>query len=623
MVYPFVFLRLFIKKDIMNNKTNSKEKKNKLIKAIIPVSIILILAILTILFKYNSMTMEHNMGDDMHANMQNNNKTENKNIPFEWYSEGMKEHCEMMPEMKGCEKYVELKENNKWEEKWWHMWHNMWWNSWEQFDIEGADLHSLPEVKKSEIIELKNWDTYKMVASVVKQEVWNRIVKRLAYNWMIPWPILKVEKGSKINLKFTNNLDIETTLHSHWLRLDDSKFDGLPTTMWGEQKPMKPWESFTYELNFDDTWLYWYHPHMREDYTQEMGLYGNFSVSEEDYWNPNYREEFMILDDFSLDDPFYKDKVNKTLMWRFGDIMMINNDENYEIEARTWEGIRMFVTNVANTRTFDFNILFNKCLDNVKCELQRFNQNFRIVWWDIWRIEKEKYTTNQIIAPAERYIVETIFTVPWIYEIQSKWKKLWSIVVTWDFMELEMPQLRENTSGYKNIRDNFQSYLDKKIDKKLELTISMQWMKWWMMMWEWEQHDDDGIEWEDTMAPMNKMSNDKMMEWKLIDKDTWKENMEIEWNFKKWDFVKVEIFNDPKSMHPMQHPIHFHGQRFVVLTRDWKPNDNLQWKDTTLVRNWEKIEILIEMTNPWTWMSHCHIAEHLQSGMMLTFKVEE
>jgi len=99
--------------------------------------------------------------------------------------------------------------------------------------------------------------------------------------------------------------------------------------------------------------------------------------------------------------------------------------------------------------------------------------------------------------------------------------------------------------------------------------------------------------------------------------------MDIEWKFKKGQFVKVEIYNDPKSMHPMQHPVHFHWQRFVVLTRDGKPNTNLQWKDTTLVKNGEKIEILIEMTNVWTWMSHCHIAEHLQSGMMMTFKVEE
>jgi len=138
--------------------------------------------------------------------------------------------------------------------------------------------------------------------------------------------------------------------------------------------------------------------------------------------------------------------------------------------------------------------------------------------------------------------------------------------------------------------------------------------------------ESDGIIWEEDLGMMNRMSNDRMMEWEMIDETdskNLKKNMDINWEFKKGDFVKVEIFNDPKSMHPMQHPIHFHGQRFVVLKRDGKLNQNLQWKDTVLVRSGEKIEILVQMTNPGTWMSHCHIAEHLQSGMMMIFKVKE
>jgi suppressor of ftsI len=77
---------------------------------------------------------------------------------------------------------------------------------------------------------------------------------------------------------------------------------------------MEDGESFTYELDFPDTGVYWYHPHIREDYTQEMGLYGNFNVTENAYWNKIDREEFLILDDFSEDDVFYKNKINKTLM---------------------------------------------------------------------------------------------------------------------------------------------------------------------------------------------------------------------------------------------------------------------------------------------------------------------
>jgi FtsP/CotA-like multicopper oxidase with cupredoxin domain len=72
----------------------------------------------------------------------------------------------------------------------------------------------------------------------------------------------------------------------------------------------------------------------------------------------------------------------------------------------------------------------------------------------------------------------------------------------------------------------------------------------------------------------------------------------------------------------MQHPIHLHGQRFVVLGRDGVINDNLQWKDTELVTMGETIEILVDMSTPGKWMAHCHIAEHLSAGMMFNFTVE-
>ncbi len=76
-------------------------------------------------------------------------------------------------------------------------------------------------------------------------------------------------------------------------------------------------------------------------------------------------------------------------------------------------------------------------------------------------------------------------------------------------------------------------------------------------------------------------------------------------------------------MHPMQHPIHFHGQRFLVLSRDGEQETNMAWKDTVLIPSGETVEILLEVTNPGEWMAHCHIAEHLEAGMMLPFNVKE
>ena len=73
----------------------------------------------------------------------------------------------------------------------------------------------------------------------------------------------------------------------------------------------------------------------------------------------------------------------------------------------------------------------------------------------------------------------------------------------------------------------------------------------------------------------------------------------------------------------MQHPFHIHGERFLVLSRDGMPNENLVWKDTVLIRTGETVDLLTEMSNPGRWMAHCHIAEHLEGGMMLSFEVRE
>ena len=80
--------------------------------------------------------------------------------------------------------------------------------------------------------------------------------------------------------------------------------------------------------------------------------------------------------------------------------------------------------------------------------------------------------------------------------------------------------------------------------------------------------------------------------------------------------------NDKDAKHPMQHPFHMHGQRFLVLNQNGTVNTNLVWKDTVLIPKDQYVDILVDMSNPGNWMAHCHIVEHLFSGMMFGYKVE-
>jgi len=135
--------------------------------------------------------------------------------------------------------------------------------------------------------------------------------------------------------------------------------------------------------------------------------------------------------------------------------------------------------------------------------------------------------------------------------------------------------------------------------------------------------DAGGIEWEDDMVDVNRMTTPANMRWSLVDRDTGAVNHAIDWQFRVGDRVKLRLVNELDSDHPMHHPFHVHGAgRFVVLARDGAAEPNLVWKDTVLVRTGETIDILLDITNPGLWMAHCHIAEHHESGMMFSFRVE-
>ena len=59
------------------------------------------------------------------------------------------------------------------------------------------------------------------------------------------------------------------------------------------------------------------------------------------------------------------------------------------------------------------------------------------------------------------------------------------------------------------------------------------------------------------------------------------------------------------------------------MEMDGIPNPNMVWKDTAIVPVGSTMDILVDMSNPGDWMAHCHIAEHLHAGMMLSFSVTE
>ena len=91
------------------------------------------------------------------------------------------------------------------------------------------------------------------------------------------------------------------------------------------------------------------------------------------------------------------------------------------------------------------------------------------------------------------------------------------------------------------------------------------------------------VEWSGTMPMMNWASTGRQVRWILRDPATGQENMDVDWTFRGGDVVKLRLVNERRAFHAMQHPIHIHGQRFLVLAVNGVPNDNLVWKDTVLI----------------------------------------
>jgi len=146
-------------------------------------------------------------------------------------------------------------------------------------DAFSQDTTGLPEAIAPGTIVLQPDQVFELQAEQVRKRINDTTVKMLAYNRSIPGPTLKVAQGSEVTVHFSNDTDLESTVHWHGLHLEN-RFDGVPQgAHQGMMAPVPVGGSFTYRVRFPDPGLYWYHPHLREDYTQEMGLYGPSSSS--------------------------------------------------------------------------------------------------------------------------------------------------------------------------------------------------------------------------------------------------------------------------------------------------------------------------------------------------------
>jgi FtsP/CotA-like multicopper oxidase with cupredoxin domain len=201
----------------------------------------------------------------------------------------------------------------------------------------------LPEAHGTEIIALADGADFDLRIAPVAKRIGDATVRMLAYNGSIPGPTLRVREGSEVVVNIENEGDLEATVHWHGLRLEN-RYDGTHET----QQPMRVGEQFSARVAFPDPGVYWYHPHIREDYGQEMGLYGNVLVepADPDYWPPVHRELALTLDDILIEEgkvaPFSRAETTHSAMGRFGNVLLIAGESDLSLSARLDEVVRFY-----------------------------------------------------------------------------------------------------------------------------------------------------------------------------------------------------------------------------------------------------------------------------------------
>jgi FtsP/CotA-like multicopper oxidase with cupredoxin domain len=400
----------------------------------------------------------------------------------------------------------------------------------------------------------------------------NHSTKMFLYNSKLPGPIIRAKVGDTVRVYLKNKLPEETTIHWHGMQVENL-MDGVPGIT---QDPIKSGENYIYEFEVKNPGIYWYHPHYNTAHQIEMGLYGALIVDDEEDIIETDKDIVLMLDDIRLDKNY---QISQNLYGmdimhgRYGNLFLINGKPQFNFEAKKGDLIRLRLINPSNARTYNFGIK---------------NHELLVIGKDIGLLEKP-YTTNIIsIAPGERYDVLIYIKDLGDLEYFTKYYK-----DSYNLGEIKVTKTNPNDKKgyYESIKSQI---LNSKIPD-----------------WSFLENKTSNFTLE-LYAKGGMMGN---FQWTINGKSSNLESEKI--NLEKGNLYKVTL----KNLQMQVHPMHLHGQKFQVLSRNGNKIKEKGWKDTVFVNGGETVDIAFIAEGEGTWVNHCHILEHAEAGMLMEYNI--
>lgn len=382
---------------------------------------------------------------------------------------------------------------------------------------------------------------------------------RYTYNGMSPGPTIRAQRGDTVEIELTNALDTPTTIHWHGLHVPFA-MDGV---VWmGE--PIAPGATFTYSFTVDQVGTYWYHPHFDTAKQVDAGLYGAFVVESPD--EPAVDADLVFVAD-SLDE--HRGGATDLAVGHGRNVRrwQVNGVEDGVVTVRGGDVVRARFVNAAN------------------------HGYLKLTWdGDIEQIASDQgllpalQTPDAIgLGPGDRADV--------VWRVGEDGFDVWTEAYS--------------LNGGETLRDPIRLF-----QVSVEDPAPAPAMPAWPF---------DGL----TPTPDPGYA-DIVYAFAGSDRSgTWRINGEA------FPDVTIESFPageeryiEVRNLSPSEHPFHIHGMGFEVVSINGEPPPYRMVEDTLNLKVRDIVRLRVDSTNRGDWMTHCHILEHAEDGMMTVLRVE-